>query len=117
LVGCSEDTPCDPGYIHVTSSCVPLPPEAAPPKVEVVADAAVTEAAAPVAIPSSAYGDLCTVNEDCKGSINYCINDLANPPYCTKKCDPAAPMCPDKWSCFNAEIFIPGAGQICAKPR
>lgn len=110
LVGCIEENPCDPGYIHVAGACVPLPPDAAP-----KTDAQSFTDAATAAM--SKFGDSCAVSDDCKGSINYCVNDFSNPLYCTKRCDPAAPECPTGWTCFNAEQFIPGAGQICAQPR
>ncbi|MDX2018940.1 MAG: hypothetical protein SF187_01770 [Deltaproteobacteria bacterium] len=114
-IACTEDDPCDPGFIHVKSACVKLPPAPVAPNLDAADDAASPDA---MAAKTSELGDPCTSNADCVGANNICINDFSNPMYCTKSCvqgDPSA--CPATWTCFNAEPFLPGTGQICAKPR
>jgi hypothetical protein len=116
LVGCSEDTPCDPGYIHVTSSCVPLPPEAAPPKP--VADAGVDAGAldaAPVVVTGSMFGDFCDSAKPCTGEVSFCAAKPGSSGYCSRQgCDLNASICPPTWTC--ADLSFVGQGHFCSKP-
>lgn len=117
IVGCSEDNPCDPGYIHVTSACVPLPPEAAPPKV--VEDAGVQDADSPdtqaVVVGGSKFGDFCDDTKVCTGEVNYCAVQPGKPGYCSRQgCEKDSSICPATWKCADLSFVL--QGHVCTKP-
>lgn len=114
-VSCSDDNPCDPGYIFAETVCKLPPLDAAAPTPDAqtsASDSAMDTMEAPA---KSSFGDPCTVDTDCTGDTDYCAAAPGAPKFCsTRGCDKNPGLCPSGWTCFDATAF--GAGHVCLKP-
>jgi hypothetical protein len=105
IPACTEDSPCDEDQTLRDGYCYRNP---------------VVDAAAPAVdvSPSSEFGDVCTVNEECNPPTSYCaVQPMQTAGFCTAfGCDQDPSICPSGWSCMDLTPFglaehmcIPGA--------
>ncbi len=71
-------------------------------------------------VDATGFGDVCAADGECTTNAPYCAKQPGQTSgYCTRQnCtveDPGA-TCPTSWTCFDLNIFSPGAGTMCRKP-
>lgn len=95
-VGCTEDTPCDPGQEFVGGMCYPAADAAVPAGED--AGAASQEAGG-----TSAFDRTCATSADCIAPADYCA---VPPGKCTATgCETDPAVCPPTWTCFDLTPF------------